>query len=92
MKRVQTIEDVYPAIDELIVELRAFAGSNLANILDHRMHRVAWTDRAELLEELQRVLSKTLEDKSLKLPEPAERQIQLVLQVIGAFLTASGHQ
>ncbi|HWQ90136.1 MAG TPA: hypothetical protein VN673_00580 [Clostridia bacterium] len=36
MKQVKTIGDVYPAVEELIAELRPLEGSNLAAILDHR--------------------------------------------------------
>jgi len=48
MKPVRTVEDLYPAIEELIAELKASGESKLSTILDHRMHRIAWTARSEL--------------------------------------------
>ncbi len=92
MKQVQTIEDVYPAIEELIAELKSLEGSKLSAILDHRMHRVAWTARSELFEELQKVLAKALESGDENLPETARIQIQLVLRVIEKDLTGTGQQ
>mgnify|MGYP001770450562 CR=1 FL=1 len=92
MKQVQTIDDVYPAVEELIAELRPLESSNLAAILDHRMHRVAWTDRSELFEELQKVLTKALESGGVNLPEPARNQARLLLRVIKDYLTGTAQQ
>jgi hypothetical protein len=92
MKQVQSIDDVYPAVEELIAELRPLEGSNLAAILDHRMHRVAWTDRSELFEELQKVLAKALKSGGVSLPEIARNQMRLVLEVIEKYLTNNGRQ
>jgi hypothetical protein len=86
MKQIQTIENVYPAIEELIAELKSSGSSKLATILDHRMHRVAWTARSELFEELQKVLKKALESERATLPEALKNQVQLVLAAIGNYL------
>ena len=64
MKQIQTIEDVYPAIEELIAELKLGSRSHLADILHHRMHLVAWTTASELLEELHCVLGEALQSAS----------------------------
>jgi uncharacterized protein YjgD (DUF1641 family) len=87
MKQVQTIEDVYPAIEELITELNSADRSNLAAIIDHRMHRVAWTARSELFEELRGVLTKALESQRTTLPEALKDQVQRVLKTINGYLT-----
>lgn len=92
MKQVQTIEDVYPAIEELIAELKLSEGSNLSSILDHRMHRVAWTARSELFEELQKVLVKALESGGINIPETARNQMRLIVRVIENYLTSTGQQ
>jgi hypothetical protein len=89
MKQVQTIEDVCPAVEELIAELKALEGSNLSAILDHRMHRVAWTARSELFEELQKVLTKALESERADLSGAARNQMRLVLRVIEKYLTGT---
>jgi len=48
--------DIFTEIDQLISDLRAQNLNTLANILDHRLHRVAWTSGSELREELKKVL------------------------------------
>ena len=52
MITIVNIDDVYPAVEELIVMLKSRADTNLGAIFDHRMHSVHWTTRAELLGEL----------------------------------------
>jgi hypothetical protein len=89
MLRVQTIEDVYPALDELIVELRVADESRLAAILDHRLHHVAWTTRAELFEELRKILAKAVKDGGSKLPRILRDQMQRVSLVIDSSLGAT---
>ena len=48
--------DIFAEIDQLISELRTHNLNALADILDHRLHRVAWTSGSELREELKNVL------------------------------------
>jgi hypothetical protein len=57
MKTIKTIEDVYLALDQFIEELRAKGDMEWANLLDHRLHKVAWTTHSELLEEVRAVLT-----------------------------------
>ena len=92
MIQVQTVEDVYPALDELLVELKAASQSRLAAILHHRMHQVAWTVRSELFEELQNVLTKALESDEARLPELLKEQIERVLLVIGGGRDQRGRE
>lgn len=89
MKRVETVEDIYPALDELVVELKAIGKSRLAAIINHRMHDVAWTARSELFEELQKILAGALKSDQVQLPELLEEQIRHVLVVIEKSLNAA---
>ena len=54
---VRTTEDIYPALREIIEELRKAGLEKHAAILTHRMTKVAWTSQNELFEELVKVLS-----------------------------------
>lgn len=89
MKQIQTIDDVYPAIEELISELKLASHSKLAGILYHRMHQVAWTVRSELFEELQNVLMEALKSEGVNLPEPIRDQMQQTVRVIDSYLKNS---
>ena len=93
MKQIQTVDDVYPAVEELIAELKSASHSKLAGILHHRMHLVAWTARSELFEELQSVLMKALQSEGAKLSEPLRNQMQQTARVIDSYLKDSrcGH-
>lgn len=88
MIQVQTVENVYPALDELIVELNSIGQSRLATTLHHRIHQVAWTARSELFEDLQNILTEFLESGTI-LPESLKEQIKRVLLVIDNFLKAA---
>lgn len=59
MIQIQSPDDIYPAVEELIELLKQHSTSKLSVILDHRMHKVAWTTGDELLEELRSVLTKS---------------------------------
>ena len=89
MKQIQTVDDVYPAIEELIAELKLASHSKLADILHHRMHQVAWTARSELFEELQTVLMEALQSEGANLPEPLRNQMQETSRVIDGYLKNS---
>lgn len=86
MKQIQTIEDIYPAIEELIAELKLANHSKLAGILHHRMHQVAWTSRSELFEELQSVLMEALQSEGSHLPEPLRNQMQQTARAIDSYM------
>ena len=82
MKKIQSIIDVYPAIDELIIELKTVSQFKLADTLYHRLHQVAWTSGSELFEELQNVLEGALQSYEVDLSESIRSQIQQILCVI----------
>jgi hypothetical protein len=90
MKSIQTVEDVYPAIEELIAELKLAGNPRLAEILHHRMHQVAWTARSELFEELQTVLKGALQSgEGAGLPETLRNQMEQTNRVIAGYLKSS---
>jgi len=89
MKQIQTIEDVYSALDEMAGELQAAGQSRLAAILHHRLHQVAWTTRSELLEELHKLLTNALDSNQEELPLLLRQQIERILLVIGNFLNTA---
>lgn len=80
---VRAPEDPYPMVEDLIVRLRRDGASRLAAILDHRMHKVAWTSASELLEELRTVLGHV--DKGT---EPMTEQTQAALARVIAGIDA----
>ena len=53
---VRSPEDLYLLVEDLIIRLERDGETRLSAILDHRMHKVAWTSASELREELKRVL------------------------------------
>ncbi len=88
MREVRAFEDVYPAMDELVAELKAAGELRLAAILHHRMRQVAWTARSELFEELQNILTETLESDETTLPQLLRERMDRVLAIIISFLKA----
>ena len=56
MQIVNTIQDVYPAIEEVILLLNNDRHKEFSVKLDHRMHQVSWTSSSELLEELKDII------------------------------------
>lgn len=86
MKPIQRVEDVYPAIEEIIAELKLACNPRLAEILHHRMHQVAWTARSELFEELQTVLAEALQSEDANLPEKLRNQMEQTNRAIAGYL------
>lgn len=89
MRPVTGVEQIFPAVDELIAELRAAGAPRLATVFHHRMHRVAWATRSELFEELQEVLTGALNSKEEPLPGALKNQVERVLLVIRKALSAA---
>lgn len=86
MINITTVNDIYPAVDELVIGLRASGLVRLANILNHRIHEVAWTVRAELFEELKNVLSEAMESEGKIMRGPEREQIERIIFVISEHL------
>lgn len=82
---VRSPEDLYPMVEDLILKLRRDGASRLASILDHRMHKVAWTSASELLEELRGVLGKA--DRAAEpMAEEAEAEVTRLIAAIDGLL------
>lgn len=78
--KITKIENLYPAIEKLISDLRSNGQTQLADILNHRMHEVAWTTGSELLEELTKILSQALRDSNLS--QSLNAQIKQIIFVV----------
>ena len=83
---INTDQDIYPAVDELIAELRLAGQTRQADILHHRLHKVAWTSRSELFKELNDVLTKTLKLDGVFMPDLTRKQIERICTVINECL------
>ena len=82
MMLIETTKDIYSAVEELIQRLSSHPKSKLPVILDHRMHKVAWTTGDELLEELQKVLASELANQSVQFDPKVRMQNERLLVVI----------
>lgn len=82
MLDLRKTEDIYPAIKELIEELRKAKCNTLASILHHRMFKVTWTSSSELFEELVKVLDDLESPEVSMLPGPIISQIRSILKVL----------
>ena len=76
MISVETAKEVYPAVEELIKRLESHPTSKLSAILDHRMHKVAWTVGDELFQELNNVLTSALAKESATFDAELRAQIE----------------
>ncbi len=86
MTNINKIEDIYPAIDELIKILAAENEQRISNILQHRMCKVSWTSRSELLEELQRILKEYIQEERSNLDKLIVDRIEDILRRIDGNL------
>ncbi len=59
---------IYQEMDALAAELKAGGAAELAQTIDHRVHKIAWTSRSELLEELRNVLADALDKSNCSAP------------------------
>ena len=90
MIQIKTIDDLFPALDELVTELKTSGHSRLAAILHHRLHKVAWTTRCELFEEIAIVFNEALDSDHVKLQEPLKKTMRSILAMIGERSRAKG--
>lgn len=82
MMKIHSVEDVYPALDEIIAHLRTAGQAGLASLLHQRLHEIAWTTRSELIEELHSVLTQALKADRAHLPDSVAQQMEQVLRAI----------
>lgn len=84
MRQIKAPEDIYPAIDEMIAELKAIGQLQMAATLHHPMYKVAWTSRSELLDDLQSVLIEALKLDGGRLPKQLQQQIFHIISALAA--------
>jgi len=56
MQSMSNTDGIYCAVGQLIALLHEVDQDRVADILDHRLNRVAWTSGSELLEEVRNIL------------------------------------
>ena len=71
-------DDLLPMVEDLVDRLRRDGATRLAAVLDHRMHKVAWTSASELLEELRAVLREV--DETERMTEQTRSALARVAQ------------
>jgi len=79
---VMMIQEVYGQIDELIELLRDVEQHKLAEMLDHRMHKVSWTSASELLECIEGLLEEALETTEVMGDKELAGNIKNILETI----------
>ena len=74
--------DIYKELNQLIRELRIAEKTHLAEILDHRINKIAWTTSSEMFEEIRGILSKQLQTNEAELSESLKDQINDLLRTM----------
>ena len=74
--------DIYEKLDRLIKELQISGKTELANILNHRIKKVAWTTSSELFDEIRSILSKELKTNERELSATEKDMISSLLKDI----------
>jgi len=72
--------DIYAQLNQLIKELRLSEKTRLAEILDHRIHKVAWTTSSELFKEIRNIFNKELKTNENQLSENLKNLISDLLK------------
>jgi len=65
MDDLNTIEDIYYEINQLINELEQQNEQSISRVLYHRMYKVSWTSNEELFEEIQNILKNFLQTNKI---------------------------
>jgi hypothetical protein len=76
---LRALDDLYAAVEELIVELNSVDRAKLASALSYRLHNVAWTTSSELLEELRSLLTEASRDDREHLPVALDQKVRHIL-------------
>ena len=82
MTTINNLNYLYSEIDQLIQQLRSAGHVRLADILFHRLHKVAWTSGSELQDELTRILEKALQGSHGNLEADLQREIGSILSAL----------
>ena len=75
-------DDLYKKINQLVKDLHISGKTRLAEILDHRINKVAWTTSSELFDEIRNILNKELKTDENKLSAITKDQISNLLKAI----------
>lgn len=75
-----TTETIYPALKILIMDLTKAGLTKHAEILTHRITKVAWTSRYELFEELIKILSELEKAHGMSMSVKLSAQVQALLK------------
>lgn len=73
-----SVEEIYEKVRQIESSLRQEGLTKHADVLNHRMTKVAWTSSSELLEELKRVFEGSLSEKEQSLSGGTMEKMKLV--------------
>jgi succinate dehydrogenase flavin-adding protein (antitoxin of CptAB toxin-antitoxin module) len=76
------INDVYYEAEKLIKILVQENETQLAGVLNHRMYKVSWTSREELLDELDNVLKNYVHTRGDNIDKKIADQIMKIIEII----------
>ena len=76
------INDVYYEAEKLIKILVQENETQLAGVLNHRMYKVNWTSREELLDELDNVLKNYVHTRGDNIDKKIADQIMKIIEII----------
>ena len=76
-------KDIYDFLKELIINLKKEDQKQLAEILDHRINKVAWTTSSELFEELENILNKASDSENLS--SELKNQVDEILRMLEEY-------
>jgi HPt (histidine-containing phosphotransfer) domain-containing protein len=74
--------DLYAEIEGLIAKLESAGYRHLAEILSHRIHKVAWTSGSELMDELARTLEQVLQGDFGEIGANLQQDVRNVLNAV----------
>lgn len=81
-----TNEQIYAAIDELNVLLKASGQEKLATILEHRVYKVSWTSGSELLENIASILVKYIGEQGNDLDNLTVDKMKLIIKSVESII------
>lgn len=82
MINIENINDIYPALEELMVFFEKNDQKYISSIIQHRLHKVKWTTRNELFDEISKVLSDYVRMNRGNLDVAINNQINRILDII----------
>ena len=89
MKPIETVQDVYASVDELVADLNSIEMSQFAGMLYTLIHDTVWTTGSEVLEELQAVITENLSICGDTLSPLVKQKAEVILSAIGQIMDFS---